>query len=138
MRIVIPVGTVHMGVIEAMRYARTLSSQLIAVNVEIEPGSGELLKKKWREWFPDIPLEIVPSPYRSFIRPFLDQLDEIDKRYHDGQLSAVIIPEFIPAKWWQGFLHNQTAWSLKLALLYRRRRMGYQRMIIDVPLHLKH
>jgi amino acid transporter len=137
LRIVIPVGTVHRGVIEATRYAKTLSSQLIAVNVEIEPGNGEPLKKKWGEWFPDIPLEIVPSPYRSFIHPFLDHLDAIDTRYHDGQLSAVIIPEFIPAKWWQGFLHNQTAWSLKLALLYRRRRMGYQRMIIDVPIHLK-
>ena len=138
LRIVIPVGGVHSGVIEAVRYAKTISSQLIAVHVEIEPGTGESLKKKWGEWFPDIPLEIVPSPFRSFIRPFLDHLDKIDTRQHDGQLSTVLIPEFIPAKWWQGFLHNQTAWSLKLALLYRRRRMGFQRMIIDVPIHLKH
>lgn len=96
------------------------------------------MAKKWNDWFPDIPLEIVPSSYRSFIGPFLNQLDEIDSRYHDGQLSTVLIPEFIPAKWWHGFLHNQTAWSLRLALLYRRRRMGFQRIIIDVPIHLKH
>jgi hypothetical protein len=95
------------------------------------------LADKWQKWFPDIPLEIVPSPYRSFIGPFLDYLDENDTRYHDGQLSAVLIPEFIPAKWWQGFLHNQTAWSIKFALLYRRRRLGFQRIIIDVPIHLK-
>jgi len=137
LRIVIPISAVHNGVIEAVRYGRTLSSNLIAVNVEIDPGTGESLKRRWSEWFPDIPLEIVPSPYRSIIRPFLDHLDVIDTRYHDGQLSAVIIPEFIPARWWQGFLHNQTAWSIKLALIYRRRRLGFQRMIIDVPIHLK-
>jgi amino acid transporter len=138
LRIVIPVSAVHSGVIEAVRYAKSLSSNLVAVYVEVEQGTGTPLANKWHEWFPDIPLEVVPSPYRSFIGPFLDQLDEIDARYHDGQLSTVLIPEFIPAKWWQGFLHNQTAWSLRLALLYRRRRMGFQRMIIDVPIHLKH
>jgi len=135
LRIVIPISGVHSGVIEAVRYARTLSSRLTAVHVEIEPGSGERLADKWQKWFPDIPLEIVPSPYRSFIGPFLDFLDENDTRHHDGQLSAVLIPEFIPAKWWQGFLHNQTAWSIKFALLYRRRRLGFQRIIIDVPIH---
>jgi amino acid transporter len=138
LRVVIPIGGVHSGVIEAVRYAKTISSNLIAVHVEIEPGTGTRLIKKWNEWFPDIPLEIVPSPYRSFIGPFLDHLDAIDTRYHDGQLSAVLIPEFVPARWWQGFLHNQTAWSLKLALIYRRRRVGYQRVIIDVPIHLQH
>lgn len=138
LRIVIPISAVHSGVIEAVRNAKSLSSNLIAVYVEIEQGTGIPLAKKWNDWFPDIPLEIVPSTYRSIIGPFLDQLDEIDSRYHDGQLSTVLIPEFIPAKWWHGFLHNQTAWSLKLALLYRRRRMGFQRIIIDVPIHLKH
>ena len=138
LRIVIPVSAVHSGVIEAVRYAKSLSSNLLAVYVEIELGTGAPMAKKWSDWFPDIPLEIVPSTYRSFIGPFLNQLDEIDSRYHDGQLSTVLIPEFIPAKWWHGFLHNQTAWSLRLALLYRRRRMGFQRIIIDVPIHLKH
>jgi len=138
LRIVVPIGGIHAGVIEAMRYAKTISSNIIAVYIEIESGSGEIIAKKWNSWFPDVTLDIVPSPYRSFIGPFLDYLDDKDAEYHDGQLSTVLIPEFVPTKWWQGFLHNQTAWSLRLALLYRRRRLGYQRMIIDVPIHLKH
>ncbi|MCJ7622441.1 MAG: APC family permease, partial [Anaerolineaceae bacterium] len=138
LRIVIPVSGVHNGVVEAVMYAKTLSKNLSAVHVELEPGSGEILTKKWNQWIPDITLEIVPSPYRSFIGPFLEYLDEKDRKHNDGQLSAVLIPEFIPAKWWHGFLHNQTAWSIKLALLYRRRRLGFQRMIIEVPIHLKH
>ncbi len=138
LRIVIPISGFHNGVIEAVRYAKTLSNHLTAIHVELDPGSGEDLMKKWNSWFPDIKLDIVSSPYRSFIVPFLDYLDENDRKHHDGQLSAVLIPEFIPAKWWHGFLHNQTAWSIKFALLYRRRRLGFQRVIIDVPIHLKH
>lgn len=137
-RIIVPISGIHSGVIDAIRYAKTISTNIIAVNIEIEPNTGVQLTKKWQGWFPDIPLEIVPSPYRSIVGPFLDFLDEIDAKHHDGQLSAVLIPEFIPARWWQSILHNQTAWSIRLALLYRRRRLGFQRMIIDIPIHLKH
>jgi len=49
----------------------------------------------------------------------------------------VVLPEFVPVKWWQSLLHNQTAWLIKAALLYYRRRHGFQRVIIDVPYHLK-
>ena len=48
-----------------------------------------------------------------------------------------MLPEFVPAKWWHGLLHNQTTWLIKAALLYRRRDQGFQRVIIDVPYHLK-
>jgi len=137
-RLVVPISSLHSGVIEAIRYAKTISSDITAVHVEIEPDTGQHLQKNWSEWFPDIPIVVVPSPYRSIIGPFLNFLDEKDAQHHDGQLSTVMIPEFIPAKWWHSLLHNQTAWYLRLALLYRRRRLGYQRMIIDVPIHIKH
>ncbi|MFN2219815.1 MAG: hypothetical protein ACK2UA_14500 [Anaerolineae bacterium] len=42
----------------------------------------------------------------------------------------------MPAPWWHSLLHNQTAWLIKAALLYRRRHLGYQRAIVDVPYHL--
>jgi amino acid transporter len=138
LRIVVPISGIHRGVIEAIQYAKTISNNIVAVNIEIEPNTGQHMLKKWQGWFPDIPLEIVPSPYRSIIGPFLNFLDDTDAKHHDGQLSTVLIPEFITAKWWQSFLHNQTAWTLRLALLYRRRRFGFQRMIIDVPVHIEH
>jgi hypothetical protein len=52
-------------------------------------------------------------------------------------LATVILPEFVPAKWWQSLLHNQTAWLLKAAMLYRRRNRGFQNVIIDIPYHLR-
>ncbi len=95
------------------------------------------MKKDWERWFPDIPLEVRPSPYRSIIGPLLDFLDETDEKHNDGRLAAVVLPEFVPAKWWHGLLHNQTTWLIKAALLYRRRTLGFPRVIIDVPYHLK-
>ena len=60
-----------------------------------------------------------------------------DEEHNDGQLAAVLLLEIVPARGWQALLHNQGAWLVKTTLLYRRRHHGYQRMIIDVPFHLK-
>ncbi len=137
-RIVLPISGVHRGVIEALRYARAISSKVLAVYVEIEPGSSERVRHQWQEWGlgADAELVIVPSPYRSVIMPFIDFLERTDHEHNDGQLATVLLPEFVPAKWWQTLLHNQTAWLIKLVLLYRRRTTGKTRAIIDVPMFL--
>jgi hypothetical protein len=67
----------------------------------------------------------------------MDYLDRTDIEHDDGQLATIVLPEVIPSRWWHGLLHNQTAWVIKAALLYRRRYLGYRRAIIDVPYHLK-
>ena len=136
-RVVVPISGVHRGIVDAIDYARSISDQVTAVYVELEPGSGERVRVKWEEWWPDVPLAVRPSPYRSIIGPLLDFLDETDAQYNDGQQATVVLPEFVPAKWWHSLLHNQTTWLIKAALLYRRRRRGYQRAIIDVPYHLR-
>jgi amino acid transporter len=136
-RVVIPISGVHRGTIIAVDFARTIARNVTGVYIEFEPGSSARVRKEWERWFPDIPLEIRESPYRSVIGPLLDYLDETDEKYNDGQQAVVVLPEFIPARWWHGLLHNQTTWIIKTALLYNRRTRGYQRVIIDVPYHLK-
>ncbi len=135
-RVVVPIAGVHRGVVDAIAFARSISDDVTAVHVELEPGAGERVRERWERWWPDVPLVIVPSPYRSIVGPLLDFLDQTDLQHGDGQLAAVILPEFVPATWWQNALHAQTAWLIRTALLYRRRHLGYQRAIIDVPFHL--
>jgi hypothetical protein len=137
LRLVMPISGVHRAVIDAVNYARSISENLTVVYIEIEPGSGEAIRKKWQDWFPDLPLVVVPSPYRSVVGPLLEFLDRYDEERNDGQLAAVVLPEIVPAKPWQALLHNQSAWLIKAALLYRRRVHGFQRVIIDVPFHLR-
>jgi amino acid transporter len=137
LRVVVPVSGVHRGIIGAMDLAQSISKHVTAVYVELDPGAGEQVLKEWKCWWPDVPLVILPSPFRSILRPLLDYLDDDDRQHNDGTLAAVVLPEFIPAKWWQALLHNQTSLVIRAALLYRRRTSGFQRIIIDVPYHLK-
>ena len=136
-RVVIPISGVHRGIVDAVDFARSITNEVTAVYVELEPGDGQEIQEKWNNLWPDVPLVVISSPYRSIIQPVLDFLDETDREHNDGQLARVILPEFIPAKWWQTLLHNQTAFLLKTALLYQRRIAGLQRVIIDVPYRLR-
>ena len=43
------------------------------------------------------------------------------------------LPEFIPAKWWQHILHNQSSLLLKGSLLFKK---GV--IVTSVPYHLEH
>ena len=135
-RVVVPVSGVHRGIVIAMRYALAISNDVTGVYVELTPGDSKEVREKWHHFWPDIPLVTVPSPYRSLIQPLLDFLDKIDAEQNDGQQATVVLSEFVPAHWWQTILHNQTAWLLKAALLYHRRNLRYQRVVIDVPYYL--
>ena len=137
LRVVVPISGVHRGTVDAMRYALTISKNVTGVLVEMEPGDGKEVREKWERFWPEVPLEVVPSPYRSLIQPLLEYLDKTDWEHNDGQQATVVLPEFIPAHWWQSVLHNQTAWQLKAALLYHRHQLGFQRVIIDVPYYLR-
>jgi hypothetical protein len=136
-RVVVPISGVHRGIVGAINFARSISPDVTAFYIELEPGAAERVKNDWQRWWPDVPLVIRPSPYRSIITPLLDFLDETDQEHHDGQQAVVVLPEFIPAHWWQALLHNQASLMIKTAMLYHRRQKGFQRVMIDVPYHLK-
>lgn len=136
-RVVVPISGVNRAVIDAVNYARSISNHVTAVYIELIPDTGVHVREVWERWLPEIPLVVLASPYRSIISPLLDFLDRTDAEHNDGQQAALVIPEFVPAHWWQGLLHNQTAFLIRTVMLYRRRRFGFQRAIIDVPFHLR-
>ena len=136
-RVIVPISGVHRGVIDAVDFSRTISNDICAVYIELDPGAAAKVRETWQRWFPDISLVVLQSPYRSIVGPLLDFLDETDRQHHDGRLATVVLPEFIPARWWHSLLHNQTTWLIKTALLYGRHNQGIQRVIIDIPYHLK-
>ena len=136
-RVVMPISGVHRGVLEALRFARSISANVTAVYVEVTPATTAKVRQQWSTWVPDVPLKVVPSPYRSTIGPLLEFLEQTDHDHNDGQYATVVLPEFIPAHRWQYLLHNQTAWLLKLALIYQRRRFRHPRVVVDVPFYLR-
>jgi len=136
-RVVLPISGVHRGILEALDFALSISRDVTAVYIEIHPGDARRIRDIWDDWGQNVPLRVLESPYRSIVDPLVDFLDEVDAHLAPGQRAVVIVPEFIPARWWQFWLHNQTAWLIKLALLYRRRRHGRARIIVDIPFYLR-
>jgi hypothetical protein len=120
LRVVIPISGVHRGMIDAVTFAESISKHVTAVYIELDPGAGEQMRDQWERWFPDVPLEVLPSPYRSIVRPLIDYLDRVDEEHNDGTLTAVVLPEFVPARWWHALLQPDHL-ADQTALLYRRR-----------------
>jgi amino acid transporter len=127
--VLVLIGDVHRGVVRAVQYARTLAptAAVRGVYVETDPARTAKLEEKWATWELGVPLVVLTSPYRSLLRPFLDYLDQIQSR-GDDQMVTIVLPEFLPRKWWQHVLHNQTALLIKGALLFRKNTV-----VADVP-----
>jgi amino acid transporter len=135
-KVVVPVSGIHRGTLPAMRFARSLSKDVKAVMVDVEPEVTAGVREKWATWGHDIPLLVLESPYRSTIGPLLDYLGELDHQEADRGLAVVVLPEFVTASRWHSILHNQTAQLVKRVLIYQRGRTAKDRVIIDVPYHL--
>jgi amino acid transporter len=132
--VLVPVGDVHRGVVKAVQYAKLLSPEAKAVYVETDPEQTRKIEEKWTKWGMSVPLVILTSPYRSVLTPLLEYIDHLQEpRDEIKRLVTIVIPEFIPAHWWQHLLHNQTALLIKGALLFRR-----DVIVTDVPYHLVH
>ena len=128
--VVVLVGGIHKGVVEALEYARSISPNVTAVTVDLDPTQTSKLRLRWAEWAPDVPLVVLESPYRSVVRPLLEYVDKMEKQ-GEGRYLTIVLPEFIPSHWWEHFLHNQTALLIKAALLFRPGKVS-----ISVPYHL--
>jgi amino acid transporter len=131
--VLIIVGDLHRGVVRAVQYAKTLATgaSVRAVFVETDPAKTAKLEEKWARWGLGVPLVILGSPYRSLLRPLIEYLDALQSQ-GDDHIVTVVIPEFLPSKWWQHILHNQTALLVKGALLFRKNTV-----VADVPYLLK-
>ena len=116
--VVVLVGSVHRGVVDAVQYARSLAPErLIAVSVVTDADEQRHLVEAWENHDIPIPLHTISSPFRELTQPVLDYLDELDAESPDDVIT-VIIPEFV-TPWTQQWLHNQSAFALKARLLYR-------------------
>jgi amino acid transporter len=129
--VLVLVGDLHRGVAAALRYAQTLSASVKAVYVELDPERTQKLEEKWGKFGLGIPLVVLTSPYRSLLTPFLDYVNHL-LALGENHVVTIVIPEFVPARWWQHLLHNQTALLIKGALLFRK---GV--VVVDVPFHLR-
>jgi amino acid transporter len=129
--VVMPIGGMQRAVVEALRYAETLSDDVRAVYVDIDPKATEQIRRDWDRWGGRVTLVVLPSPYRSVMEPLLGYITQVEAERPNDYVT-IILPEFVPARWWQHLLHNQSALLIKGALLFRPNTV-----VTSVPFHLE-
>jgi len=130
--VLVPISGIHRGVIHALEYAKSIApGKVTAVYVDFDEEATRKLREKWEQWGSGIKLVVLKSPYRSLTRPLLRHIDKVARR-NDADIVTIVLPEFVPARWWQQLLHNQSSLLLKGSLLFRE---GV--IVINVPFHLK-
>jgi len=130
--VIVPISGIHRGVVAALQYAKSIAPDHVqAVYVDFDEEATAKLREKWERWGAGIKLVVLPSPYRELTRPLLRYIARLERK-NDNDMVTVLLPEFVPAKWWQHLLHNQSSLMLKGALLFKE---GV--IVISVPYHLK-
>jgi amino acid transporter len=116
-RVIMPLSGVHQGTLDGLRYARRLSDDITAVHVSIDPQETEKVRQRWETWGEGVRLVILDSPYRLFIEPLLEYIEEIAANRQPGETITILVPQFIPSKRWHYLLHTNTANLLRSELL---------------------
>jgi amino acid transporter len=130
-RVIIPIANVHQGVLQALNYARSLSPDVTAVHVAIDTEEGAAIREKWDKWGDGTRLVVIDSPFRDTIGPLIDYIERIESSLGPNDILTIVMPYFVPARWWHTFLHNQTALAIRLAFLFRK-----STVVSDVPYRL--
>jgi hypothetical protein len=128
--VVVPVGSVQRAVVQAVRYAASLSHDVRAVYVELDAAATAAIRRDWVVWGQGTTLVVLPSPYRSLLEPLLEYIEQVQREDPNGYVT-IVLPEFVPKRLWQHLLHNQHALLLKGALLFRPNLV-----VTSVPFHL--
>jgi len=116
-RVIVPISNVHQGALAALRYARLLSDDITAVHVSLEPADTEKVRTKWATWGRGTRLVVVDSPYRLFLEPLLNYIEEILSTRQPNETITIVVPHFVPGQRIYNALHMQTAELLRRELL---------------------
>ncbi len=130
-RVIVPVESVNRASVRALRYARTISANIVAFNVVIDRETGEKNRQKYQLLQTDIPLVIKYSPYRKIVEPLLEFIESAEYGLAENEIVSVILPQFRVQELWQHILHNNTRYYIQKELLKHK-----QIAICTIPLQL--
>jgi amino acid transporter len=128
---IVLISGIHRVVLNTISFAQSLNTDVIAVYVGFSEEDIEKMEQKWEDWGAPCRLVTLRSEYRSLLGPIIRFLKKIETREGRPNHVHIIIPQFIPKKWWHYFLHNQSALLLRAWLLNNK-----DFVITTVPYHL--
>jgi len=130
-RVLLLVSGVHQGTLKALRYARTISDDITAVHVAVDPEEAEKVMKGWQEWGDGYRITFLESPYRVLIEPLVGYIESLLKKLNPNELITIVVPQFVSRDPAVSILHARAADTLRKALIH------YQNVvIIEVPYNI--
>jgi amino acid transporter len=115
---IVLVSKLHKPTLRALAFAKaSRPNALEGVYVSTDAEETSRLLEEWDARNTGVPLKVLHSPYREIIRPIVEYATAI-RRANPRGVVAVYIPEYVVGRWWEQFLHNQTALRLKGRLLF--------------------
>ena len=117
---VVLVGKMQKPILKALDYAIAARHNTIeAVHVNIDDKASEELSEQWDAMNIEVPLRIVPSPYRDISMPLISYI-KAHRAEHGSEVITVYAPLYIVGHWWENLLHNHKARRIrqKLALVH--------------------
>ena len=130
--VIVPVATPTNIVAQTLKYAKSISKDVVALHIATDEASGLKVADKWHGWNPGIELVTIYSPYRLVVQPLLNYISQLERQKEPEDFITILIPEFQTKKWWHRLLHNQTGWVLRTLLILRENVI-----VTTVPFHLK-
>jgi amino acid transporter len=118
-RVLVLIAGVHRGSLAALTYAKSLGRDVTAVHVSVDHQESEKVRAKWDTYGEGTRLVILESPYRLLVEPVLEYIEKMTANRQPNELLTIVVPQFVPAHWWENLLHNQTALLLRFALLFK-------------------
>jgi amino acid transporter len=129
--VVILVGSVNLGVLKAVAYARSMRpDRLVAISVVTSAEEEAAVVDAWEAFELPVELRTIFSPFRDLTGPVMRLIDELDDERPDDVVT-VVIPEFVVEHWWDQALHNQSALMIKSKL-----RQRPNTAILSVPIQV--
>ena len=116
--VIVPVNGITKATAGALVYATTIGAEVVAVYIEVDPRETVRMREEWDTWDIGVPLEVVPSPYRSILRPLVEYVENL-RMVTPGELVTIVVPEIVPRRWWEHLLHNKTALFIRTAFLFK-------------------
>ncbi len=98
------------------------------MHVSLDAGEAQKVLDKWEHWGDGVRLVTLDSPYRMLMEPLLHFIEELNEKRLPGEIITIVVPQFVTDKPWHNLLHAQTAFFLRMALLFKK---GI--VIIEVP-----
>lgn len=130
--VIVPIDSLNAMVVKALRYARSMSPEVVAFHVEIYKGEADKLRRKWAMLNTQIPLVIKQSPYRDVVGTLIEYIDSDEHASRPGDLITLLLPQFFVYKWYQALLHNNTSLFIANAMFSK-----HNVVVSVLPFHLE-